>query len=74
MMSFPKKYKFDESEKKWQIFWQENAIYHWSKSEARENSFIVDTPPPGVSGQLHIGHVYSYTHTDFIVRHRRMKG
>jgi len=73
-MSFPKKYKFDESEKKWQIFWQENAIYHWSKSEARENSFIVDTPPPGVSGQLHIGHVYSYTHTDFIVRHRRMKG
>jgi valyl-tRNA synthetase len=45
-----------------------------SKSEARENSFIVDTPPPGVSGQLHIGHVYSYTHTDFIVRHRRMKG
>lgn len=74
MMSFPKKYKFDESEKKWQIFWQENAIYHWSKSEARENSFIVDTPPPGVSGQLHIGHIYSYTHTDFIVRHRRMKG
>ena len=74
MMSFPQKYKFDESEKKWQIFWQENAIYHWSKSEARENSFIVDTPPPGVSGQLHIGHVYSYTHTDFIVRHRRMKG
>ena len=74
MMSFPKKYKFDESEKKWQIFWQENAMYHWSKSEARENSFIVDTPPPGVSGQLHIGHVYSYTHTDFIVRHRRMKG
>ncbi len=74
MMSFPKKYKFDESEKKWQIFWQENAIYHWSKSEARENCFIVDTPPPGVSGQLHIGHVYSYTHTDFIVRHRRMKG
>jgi valyl-tRNA synthetase len=74
MMSFPKKYKFDESEKKWQIFWQENATYHWSKSEARENSFIVDTPPPGVSGQLHIGHVYSYTHTDFIVRHRRMKG
>jgi len=74
MTSFPKKYKFDESEKKWQIFWQENAIYHWSKSEVRENSFIVDTPPPGVSGQLHIGHVYSYTHTDFIVRHRRMKG
>ena len=74
MMSFPKKYKFDDSEKKWQLFWQEKGIYHWNKREARENTFVVDTPPPGVSGQLHIGHVYSYTHTDFIVRHRRMRG
>lgn len=74
MIEFPQKYKFDESEQKWQKFWQEKAIYNWDKNDSRENTFIVDTPPPGVSGQLHIGHVYSYTHTDFIVRHRRMKG
>ena len=74
MIEFPKKYKFDENEQKWQKFWQENDIYRWDKNVPRENTFIVDTPPPGVSGQLHIGHVYSYTHTDFIVRHRRMKG
>ncbi len=74
MTSFPKKYKFDENEKKWQTFWQEKGIYHWNKNESRENNFVIDTPPPTVSGQLHIGHVYSYTHTDFIARHRRMKG
>jgi valyl-tRNA synthetase len=74
MTLFPQKYKFDESEKKWQNFWQEKKIYHWNENEPRENTFVVDTPPPTVSGQLHIGHVYSYTHTDFIVRHRRMKG
>ncbi len=74
MIEFPKKYKFDESEQRWQKFWQEKSIYHWDKNILKENTFVVDTPPPGVSGQLHIGHVYSYTHTDFIVRHRRMKG
>jgi len=74
MIQFPDKYKFNESEKKWQSFWQEKNIYKWKKNEPGENSFVVDTPPPTVSGQLHMGHVYSYTHTDFIVRHRRMKG
>ncbi|PCJ29698.1 MAG: valine--tRNA ligase [Rickettsiales bacterium] len=74
MTDFPKKYKFNDHEKKWQAFWQEQGIYLWDKSEARDNTFVVDTPPPTVSGQLHIGHVYSYTHTDFIVRYKRMKG
>lgn len=74
MIQFPNKYKFNESEEKWQNFWQEKNLYKWDENESRENSFVVDTPPPTVSGQLHMGHVYSYTHTDFIVRHRRMKG
>ncbi len=74
MIEFSKKYKFNEREQEWQRFWQEKSIHNWDKNGAQENNFIVDTPPPGVSGQLHIGHVYSYTHTDFIVRHRRMKG
>lgn len=74
MAEFPKKYKFNESEKKWQNFWQEQGVYVWDEKESRENTYVVDTPPPTVSGHLHIGHVYSYTHTDFIVRYQRMKG
>ena len=74
MAEFQNKYKFNESEKKWQNFWKEQGVYLWDKNESRENTYVVDTPPPTVSGQLHIGHVYSYTHTDFIVRYQRMKG
>ncbi|KAJ6644955.1 Valine--tRNA ligase [Pseudolycoriella hygida] len=53
---------------------QEQRIYSWNPNEERENNFVVDTPPPTVSGQLHIGHVYSYTQVDFIVRFQRMIG
>ncbi|MDG1436795.1 MAG: valine--tRNA ligase [Rickettsiaceae bacterium] len=74
MAEFQNKYKFDESEKKWQAFWKEQGVYLWDQNESRANTYVVDTPPPTVSGQLHIGHVYSYTHTDFIVRYQRMKG
>ncbi len=74
MAEFQKKYKFNESERKWQDFWQDQGVYLWDENESRENTYVVDTPPPTVSGQLHIGHVYSYTHTDFVVRYQRMKG
>jgi valyl-tRNA synthetase len=74
MAEFPKKYDFNEAESKWQEFWQQKAVYHWDKNVSRDKTFVVDTPPPTVSGLLHIGHVYSYTHTDFIVRYKRMKG
>jgi valyl-tRNA synthetase len=74
MNNLPKNYDFAAIEEKWQKFWQEQQVYAWDQDEERENSFIVDTPPPTVSGQLHIGHVYSYTHTDFIVRFQRMRG
>ena len=74
MAEFPKNYNFSETEKKWQSSWLEQKVYKWNENESRENSFVVDTPPPTVSGELHIGHVYSYTQTDFIVRFQRMKG
>ena len=74
MQALTKNYNFSESEKKWQLYWQEQNIYLWDEAESRENSFVVDTPPPTVSGSLHIGHVYSYTHTDFVVRFQRMIG
>ncbi|WPY00550.1 Valine--tRNA ligase [Candidatus Trichorickettsia mobilis] len=74
MQELLKNYNFHENEQKWQLYWLQHNIYVWDQDEARENSFIVDTPPPTVSGQLHIGHVYSYTQTDFIVRFQRMMG
>lgn len=55
-------------------FWEENSIYAYNASAPRENTFIVDTPPPTVSGSLHIGHIFSYTQTDVMVRYNRMKG
>jgi valyl-tRNA synthetase len=71
---FPKNYNFTDSEKKWQDWWAKKGVYKWDSKGSRGDSFIVDTPPPTVSGQLHIGHVYSYTNTDFIVRFQRMMG
>ncbi|AAL03591.1 valine--tRNA ligase [Rickettsia conorii] len=74
MKEFPKNYNFTENEKKWQQIWQEKQIYAYNPNAAKEETYVIDTPPPTVSGQLHIGHVYSYTQTDFIVRFQRMMG
>jgi len=74
MKEFPKNYNFIENEKKWQQIWQEQQIYAYDPNVSKEKTYVVDTPPPTVSGQLHIGHVYSYTQTDFIVRFQRMIG
>ncbi len=74
MTDFLKNYNFTKSEKKWQQFWQDSAIYAWDHNLSREQTYVIDTPPPTVSGELHIGHIYSYTHTDFIARYKRMKG
>ncbi|AAU04142.1 valine--tRNA ligase [Rickettsia typhi] len=74
MKEFPKHYNFIENEKKWQHIWQELQIYAYNPNMSKEGIYIVDTPPPTVSGQLHIGHIYSYTQTDFIVRFQRMIG
>lgn len=74
MTEILRNYNFIESEKKWQRMWQEQKIYAWNKEESRANTFVVDTPPPTVSGQLHIGHVYSYAQADFVVRFQRMIG
>jgi valyl-tRNA synthetase len=46
----------------------------WNPEIERDKTFVIDTPPPIVSGSLHIGHVFSYTHQDIIVRQRRMMG
>ena len=54
--------------------WEKRGVYRWDESRGRDQTFVIDTPPPTVSGSLHIGHVFSYTHTDIIARQRRMLG
>lgn len=69
----PDKYNPAETETKWIEKWSQTGLYSWRKA-SREETYVVDTPPPTVSGSLHIGHVFSYTHTDVIVRYQRMRG
>ena len=70
----PKKYQHLEVEEKWRNQWEEWGIHRWDPSAPREETFVVDTPPPTVSGSLHVGHVFSYTHQDLLVRYQRMSG
>ncbi len=74
MVSLSAKYNHQEIETKWQLIWQEKAVYNWEENFPREQTFVIDTPPPTVSGTLHMGHVFSYTQADFIARFQRMKG
>ena len=74
MKELKKKYNHKESEKNWQKFWSDNKIYKWERHFPRDETFVIDTPPPTVSGVLHMGHIFSYTQADFIARWQRMKG
>ena len=74
LTSFPTQYNAGATESKWQKYWQEQKIYQWQAPDSRFNSFVIDTPPPTVSGLLHMGHVFSYTQADFIARFQRMQG
>ncbi len=68
-----KRYHPAEVEPRLNNDWQQSGVYHFSL-ENHAPVFSIDTPPPTVSGKLHLGHVYSYSHTDFIARFRRMNG
>ncbi len=72
--SLPRHFDPSEGEGRWHHAWQEAGLYHWDENRPREETFVVDTPPPTASGSLHIGHVFSYSHTDILVRYQRMRG
>ncbi|MDY5584268.1 MAG: valine--tRNA ligase, partial [Arcanobacterium sp.] len=61
-------------ESRWGQFWADNGVYDFDRETTREEVFSIDTPPPTVSGSLHVGHVFSYTHTDVVARYKRMRG
>jgi len=72
--TLPKHFEAVEAEKRWDERWEAWGTYRYDPSAPREQTFVVDTPPPTVSGSLHIGHIFSYTHTDTVVRYQRMRG
>jgi len=68
-----KQYNFKESETKLKKFWEEKEVYKFKPIKTEKKIYSVDTPPPYISGKMHIGHAFSYSQQDFIVRYRRMK-
>ncbi|HEX6336978.1 MAG TPA: valine--tRNA ligase [Jiangellaceae bacterium] len=64
----------DGLEEKWATRWDEQGTYRFDRSASRDRVYSINTPPPTASGQLHVGHVFSYTHTDTIARYQRMRG
>jgi len=70
----PERVGVEGLEEKWALKWQEDGTYRFRREATRAEVYSIDTPPPTVSGSLHVGHVFSYTHTDVVARYQRMKG
>ena len=70
----PDKPALEGLEQKWTQRWDADALYRFDRARERADVFSIDTPPPTVSGSLHVGHVFSYTHTDVVARFQRMRG
>ncbi len=70
----PNKPTLDGLEETWDARWSQQGTYDFDRTATREQIYSIDTPPPTVSGSLHVGHVFSYTHTDVIARYQRMLG
>ncbi len=74
VVNMPERPRLDGLEERWDAVWQAQGTYRFDRSRERSDVFSIDTPPPTVSGSLHVGHVFSYTHTDIIARYQRMRG
>ncbi|QWW19058.1 valine--tRNA ligase [Schaalia sp. 19OD2882] len=70
----PDKVGAEGLEDKWGATWEADGTYAFDRTATREQVYSIDTPPPTVSGSLHVGHVFSYTHTDVVARYQRMTG
>ena len=72
--TIPDKPTLEGLEGRWDAAWEEHGTYRFDRTKTRDEVFSIDTPPPTVSGSLHVGHVFSYTHTDTVARYQRMRG
>ncbi len=73
-VAVPERPSLEGLEDKWARLWEERGTYRFDRSRERADVYSIDTPPPTVSGSLHIGHVFSYTHADVVARFQRMRG
>ena len=73
-IAVPDKPALEGLETKWQQRWDVEGTYKFDRTRPRADVYAIDTPPPTVSGSLHVGHVFSYTHTDVVARFHRMRG
>ncbi|MET0787983.1 MAG: valine--tRNA ligase, partial [Cellulomonas sp.] len=70
----PDRVSLDGVETRWDEAWTAQDLYAFDRTATRDQVYSIDTPPPTVSGSLHVGHVFSYTHTDVVARFQRMRG
>ena len=70
----PERPSVDGLEFAWIDRWEDEGLYRFDRQAPRSAVYAIDTPPPTVSGSLHLGHVFSYTHTDVVARYQRMRG
>jgi len=74
MKPFPDKYQPTQAEADWRARWAAMSAFEWKPDAPAQSDYVIDTPPPTVSGTLHVGHVYSYTQADIVARYFRMSG
>jgi valyl-tRNA synthetase len=70
----PDKPTLEGLEAKWAARWEEDGTNRFDRTVERAGVYSIDTPPLTVSGSLHVGHAFSFTHTDTVARYRRMRG
>jgi len=73
-MELPKKLDQKAIEKKWQEYWEKHKTYAFDPNDIKRKLFSIDTPPPTVSGKMHMGHAFGNSQQDFIARYKRMSG
>jgi valyl-tRNA synthetase len=73
-LRIPDKPALEGLEAKWAPVWESTSVSRFDRSRPRGDVYSIDTPPPTVSGSLHVGHVFSFTHTDLVARFQRMRG
>ena len=74
MASIPDRPSIEGLEEKWAAVWQEHGTYRFDRTKSRDEIYSIDTPPPTISGDLHLGTAFGYIQVDAIARYRRMRG